>query len=180
MEDKKEFKPDKALIGLLQPGNERKNLEGIEKMKIEGTPDYLPTLIDLAVHTDSEKVRSEIFNLLNQLKDKQAASFIAEALSQEKNASIVKQLIEACWQNGLNYAPHLPVFIYQLIHGADDISFEAFTVIENMEYMPGNTTLKEEAAKVEAHIKNSEGSRQYFLKETLKILTNVINQETES
>ena len=171
------FKPDKGIITKLQSRNEAVNLMVLEEMSALGRVEYLPHIINLAVETKFEAVKNAVFNLLNQIKDNGAVSFLAEAIVDEKNRPVKKHLIEACWQNGLNYAQYLPLFTGILIHDSDENSFEAFTVIENLDYMPGDSIIKDEIKKIQSHMNSCGSTRQYFLTEAIKILEGVLNQD---
>lgn len=177
MKENTKFKPDTIIISQLQSTIEAKNLETIEKLTSAGRVEYLPYLINLAGTTESDSVRAAIYTLLNQLKDKRAVTYLADAISDKKLNSVRKKLVEACWQNGLNFAPFLPLFIDLLIHETDEIAFEAFTLIENMEYMPGDSVLKAEIQKLQLHIDSAGNTRQYFLREAIQILSAVLTQE---
>lgn len=149
-------------------------------MRSEGKSGYLPYLFELATTTTkSGQVKNEVFKLLNDLKDNDATFFLAKAIDDDKYSSIRKELVEACWQNGLNYSGYLPLFTKLVIHGTDEVSFEAFTVIDNMKYMPGNSILEEEIKKIKKHIADAHGTRNYFLNETIGILSNALNQGNE-
>jgi hypothetical protein len=174
MEENKSFKPDKEILGKIQSEEENNNLSIIEKLRINGKAGYLPYLINLANITQHSSVKAAIFGLLNELKNKDAIPFLVEAIGDKKNKSILKKLVESCWENGLNYSQYLPVFIDLLIFENDEISFEAFTVIENLEYMPDDTILRKEIRKLEGHLDSVNETRKYFLNEAIKIISAVI------
>jgi len=179
MGEKQDFKPDREIIKRLQSGDEKTNLSVVETMKSSGEAGYLPYLIELAHTTRFEKVKSQVFSLLNQLKHKEAITYLADAIRNEQYQSIRKELVEACWQNGLDYAGHFSLFTDLLIHGSEEISFEAFTVIENMGHMPENNVLQKEAAKIKSHLQGTEEGKRYVLAETLKIIDGILNQKDD-
>jgi hypothetical protein len=174
MEDNKSFKPDKEILGKIQSDDENTNLSIIEKLRINGKAGYLPYLIGLANSTNYPSVNMAVFGLLNELKNKDAIPFLVEAIGDKKNKPFLKKLVESCWENGLNYSQYLPVFTDLLIFENDEISFEAFTVIENLEYMPDDAILQKEIRKLEGHLDSVNESRKYFLNEAIKIISAVI------
>jgi|WetSurMetagenome_2_1015567.scaffolds.fasta_scaffold111143_1 hypothetical protein len=171
MEGNKTFKPDQEILGQLESDDENTNLLVIEKLRIKGKSGYLPYLIMLARTTNHSTVRHAIFNLLDDIKDKGAIPFIIEAIRDEKNKYILKNLVESCWQNGLDFSQFLPIFTDLLIGGSEEVSFEAFTVVENMELLPGEEIIRKEVLKIENHMEVASEARKYFLKEAIKILT---------
>jgi hypothetical protein len=170
MEENKKFTPDKDIIKQLQSGNEKTILSVVETLMSSGKAGYLPYLIDLAHATRFDTVKSQIFRLLNQLKHKKATTYLADAIRNEQYLSIRKELVEACWQNGLDFAPHFSLFTDLMIHGSEEIAFEAFTVIENMGYIPENNLLRKEAAKIKSHLQETKGRKRYVLDETLRMM----------
>ena len=59
-----------------------------------------------------------------------------------------KRLLTACWQNGLDFSTFLPVFIDLIIHEDWEIAFEAFTVIDNLEFLPSHEIIKISVGKI--------------------------------
>ncbi|NQU87166.1 MAG: hypothetical protein HQ541_15530 [Mariniphaga sp.] len=177
MEKNKSFKVNNEIIRQLQSDDEKINLTVIDKMRSSGKIGYIPYLIELANSTNFDTVHSSVFNLLNELKEKGATNYLCEAIRDNQFKTIRKKLVEACWQNGLNFAQHLSLFTDLLIHESDEISFEAFTVIENMEYMPQNSILENEIEKLKSHLTGTDDPRQYFIKEAIITITKVLNQK---
>lgn len=174
MEEKKPFKPDPEIIGMLESGNEGLNLAVVERLRESGKAGYLPLLISLAKSTAHPMVRKSVFALLNELKSKDSIPFLMEAVTDEANQTILRELIESCWQNGLNYSQYLPVFTGLLSHGSDEIAFEAFTVIENLEYLPSDQIIKEEILHLQHHLDGASETRRYFINEAIGILKNTL------
>ena len=73
----------------------------------------------------------------------------------------------ACWQNGLDYSLFLLVFVDFVIKEDWETAFEAFTVIENMEFLPENETIAEAELKIQQALPSATGQNEYFLKEIL-------------
>jgi len=162
---------EKELIRLLQSGNESQNLSAIVEIKESGKPAILPVLIELANSTGHDSVRNEIFGLLGQLKSNESVSFLVEAIRDDKFLPIRKKLVETCWQNGLDYSSFLSDFIGLVINGTDEISFEAFTVIDNLEYLPSEEIINNLVVRLESELPGVGETRRYFLQETIKIIT---------
>ncbi len=179
MGESKKFTPDKEIIKQLQSGNEKTILSVVENLMSSGKAGYLPYLIELAHATRFDNVKSQIFRLLNQLKHKKAATYLADAIRNEQYLSIRKELVEACWQNGLDYTRYFSLFTDLMIHESEEISFEAFTVIENMGHMPENNLIRKETAKIKSHLHETKGRKRYVLDETLNMMENFLTHEDE-
>jgi len=175
MAEDKKFKPDKTILSRIQSHDEAVNLAVIDQLRNVGKAGYLPYLVRLARLTPHQTVHVAVFRLLNDLKNQSAAPFIADAIRDETNRPILKKLVESCWQNRLDFSQHLHLFTDLLIHETDEISFEAFTVIENMETMPGDTALKKEVGRLEKHLGPAGETRKYFIREAIKAISSVMD-----
>ena len=139
----------------------------IEKIGSEGNRLYLPLLFDLLNSAPEQEVETEIMKLLGSVKDKESANSFMRAIENEKYLRIRKQLIAACWQNGLDFSNFLPVFIDLIINGDWEVAFEAFTLIDNLEYLPPAEIVNVSKQKIESILPSSTGQVQYFLTEIL-------------
>ncbi len=111
--------------------------------------------------------KNEIENILGTIKDKNSAPLFVEALQNEKYKPVQKSILMACWQNGLDFSLFLPVFVDLVITEDWETAFEAFTVIENMEFLPEDKTIAEAELKIKHALPSATGQNEYFLKEIL-------------
>ena len=102
-------------------------------IKERGNKLYLPILFDLLATNPEYEIKKEIGNILGTIKKADTIPVFIEALQTKRYKSIRKTLLTACWQNGLDYRPFLPLFVELVIDEDWETGFEAFTVIENME-----------------------------------------------
>ncbi|MGM0620968.1 MAG: hypothetical protein ACQETJ_07990 [Bacteroidota bacterium] len=145
-------------------------ISALNSLKNEGNVHYLPHLFELLNSTPGEKVEDEIIKLLNQLKVSEAATVIADALTQSKYKPIRKTLATACWQNGLDYKDHFLVFLDLVIEEDWETGFEAFTVIDNMDNYPTGEVVEQASDRIHQALKNAGEQKKYFLHEILKML----------
>lgn len=89
------------------------------------------------------------------------------AIENDKYKSIRKEILTACWQNGLDFSAFLPVFIDFIIREDWEIAFEAFTVIDNLEYLPGAEIIIISIAKINEALPTATNQNKYFLNEIL-------------
>lgn len=120
----------KQQITALRSSNRSAILETIEELRSDGDVSVLPELFNLLLVQEDAEIREKITALLNDLKEKEAAEILARAISNPEFEQIQASLVAACWQNGLSYSKHVPIFVDVLISGSYSAAIEAFTVIE--------------------------------------------------
>jgi len=80
---------------------------------------------------------------LKYLKDNNAQAFILNAITKTKNNSQKALIIAACWETGLDFSKDYTFFIDLICDKDFLVSFEAFTVIQEMEAEISENTLKQ-------------------------------------
>ncbi len=139
----------------------------IEKIGNDGNRLYLPLLFDLLNSAPEPEIETEIMKLLGSVKDKESVNSFMRAIEDEKYLRIRKLLISACWQNGLDFSNFLPVFVDLIITGDWEVTFEAFTLIDNLEYLPGAEIINVSKQRIETALPLSSRQIKYFLTEIL-------------
>lgn len=87
----------------------------------------------VTVLVSSKSSREEKDEALKHLKANNAQAFMMSAISKTKNAEQKAQIIASCWETGLDFSKDFNFFV-DLIGDKDfHVSFEAFTVIQEME-----------------------------------------------
>lgn len=133
MSEIKISKKDERIINNLLSKNQQVVIDTLDEIREDGTITLLPFLIDLLNASKDEEISKHVYALLCELKQTGSIAIIIDAINNEKYAGIQETLIRTCWENGLDYTPYLSTFVNIVIHGNFMNSFEAFTVIENME-----------------------------------------------
>ncbi len=164
------IKLNKTIIDNLQSDDEHNNISGIIQLRNKGKAEYIPYVIRMYQQTTNEEVKKQTFLFLSELKDNKCVPFIMEAIKGEADKKIKKQLIEICWQNGLDYSEYLKLFIDIIIKEDELIGFEAFTVIENLEFLPGKSTIEPLITYIKNNLSGLSTNQQYFLNEAIKML----------
>ncbi len=160
-------KPDIEMENRLFSSNETEVISALQFIKEEGDLFYLPLLFRLLNSDPEENIEEEILFILNNLKYKDAAKVLADAIRDPGYVSIRKKLISACWQNGLDYSEFFSDFVNLIINEKWEIGFEALTVIENMKVNPSQDTINKETVIINNAIKNVGKEKQYLLQEIL-------------
>ncbi len=142
-------------------------ISAIEAIKIKGNSLYIPVLFDMLNSSPEPEIEKEITNLLGTVKDKNCVNSFVRAIEENKYKSIRKKILTACWQNGLDYSTFLPVFIDVIIHDDWETAFEAFTVIDNLEFLPRTEIINLSTAKILDALPLASDQIKYFLNEVL-------------
>jgi len=142
-------------------------ISALESIQRKGNKLYLPILFDLLNASPEHEIETEIKNLLGTVKDKESVNSFLRAIEDDKYKSIRKEILTACWQNGLDFSTFLPVFINLIIHEDWETAFEAFTVIDNLEYLPSDEIIKISIAKINEALPFTNDQNKYFLSEIL-------------
>lgn len=87
----------------------------------------------VTVLVSNKSSREEKDEALKHLKANNAQSFIMNAISKTKNSEQKAQIIAACWETGLDFSKDFNFFVDLIGDNDFHVSFEAFTVIQEME-----------------------------------------------
>lgn len=142
-------------------------ISAIETIERKGNKLYLPMIFDLLNSFPEPEIEAEIKNLLGTVKDKEVINSFMRAIEDDKYKPIRKSILTACWQNGLDFSTFLPVFVDLIINEEWETAFEAFTVIDNFEFLPGNEIIKIAIEKINNAIPAASEQNKYFLNEIL-------------
>lgn len=148
-------------------------ISAINEIKEKGNRLYLPLLFELLNTIPEKEVEKEIINVLGTVKEKDTVNSFMRAIEDERLKKIRKLIITACWQNGLDFSTFLPVFIDQVINEDWETAFEAFTVIDNLEYLPSDSIIRVSVEKINKAMDSANEQKKYFLKEILVKLNTV-------
>jgi hypothetical protein len=142
-------------------------ISAIESIQAKGNKLYIPMLFELLNSSPEHEIETEIKNLLGTVKDKTSVNSFMRAIEDDKYKGIRKTILTACWQNGLDFSTFLPVFVDLVIHEDWETAFEAFTVIDNLEFLPGAEIINSSITKINAAMPNVTDQQKYFLNEIL-------------
>jgi hypothetical protein len=142
-------------------------ISAIETIKNKGNKFYIPILFDLLNSLPEPEIEKGIMDLLETVKDKETINSFVRAIEDDKYKPIRKSILIACWQNGLDFSTFLPVFVNLVIKEEWEIAFEAFTLIDNLEYLPGQEILNKSIAQVKEALQYANEQKSYFLNEIL-------------
>jgi len=122
---------EKKQVSILRSGNSKAILEILKELRTDGRNSILPEVIELMSGSENEEVKAACQSLLNDLKSQDSTDFLIAALKEPDYNNIRGELLSACWQNALDYHPHILLFADLLIKEEYAASIEAYTLIEN-------------------------------------------------
>jgi hypothetical protein len=123
----------KLLIGDLISGDDNKAIAALKSLEANGDVSILPVLAVLLKTDLSDKLRLEILEFMNGLKETSAIPVFMELLRDEDNLSIRQELLTVAWSAKLDFTPYLSDFVSIATEGDFMEALECITVIENME-----------------------------------------------
>lgn len=136
MSETEEKKRIKEWRTLLRSGDESVIISSIEKLRTAGNKELIHDIVSILKTKPGENVETTIFSFLNDLKDQECVDEYMGFVQKNYDGPYRKQLISACWQNGLNYSKYLSFFTKQVLSTDFEVSIEAFSVVEeNVEHL---------------------------------------------
>jgi hypothetical protein len=105
-------------------------IPAIFEIRNSGSVKMLPVLFQMLKKETPLVIRSEILNLLGDIKSQDAVPVIAASLENVDFGEQLPGFVAACWQSGLDFSRYLHVFAKLFISSDYLTSLEAFTVLE--------------------------------------------------
>ena len=135
MAEKEDLKKKKIKALLLNLGSkeEKKQLEAVKALKVNGDETVIGPLIEVLVNTKSDKLKAEISDLLNTIKSTSVPPEIAKCLMDSSLAPAHQIILSSIWNSGLDYRSYLKEIISATLQGDLMTAIECITIIENQE-----------------------------------------------
>jgi len=165
------------LLSDLKSNNPEFVLQTIEEIRESGSSAQFSGLMELLHETDDQDIKKHILTLFSELKSTQTVPLLIEAIQNKKYTDELKDLLVSCWHNGLNYSSYLPLFIDLVITGEFLISFEAFTVIENMYGKIDEVIVAQQLTKIQDALITANEQKKYLLNELIEIIQNIPEEQ---
>lgn len=160
----------KQQIESLRSSNRTAILSTLKELRTDGDVSVLPELFQLMLVQEDPEVQDEIAALLNDLKDQEAVSELADAIVNPEYQEIQSTLVAACWQNGLSYGKHISAFMDVLISGDYTAAIEAFTVIEESIGELKQEERKKLVSSMKSQVRGMGEQRKPLLLELVKVI----------
>lgn len=108
-------------------------LKTIQKIRDKGNNKLLPDLVNLYESSEDKDVLNNISNLLGDIHNQESAEILIKLVQKTTLVKSRKMILSACWQSRIDFIDYLETIIDIAITEPFEISFEAFTIIENIE-----------------------------------------------
>jgi hypothetical protein len=105
-------------------------IHALYEIRNSGSIKMLPVLFQMIRKETPLIIRTEILNLLGEIKSGDAVPLIAASLENLDFGENLPGFVSACWQSGLDFSNYLLVFAKLFIQSDYLTSLEAFTVLE--------------------------------------------------
>lgn len=115
-------------------------LETLKFISREGNKDIIGEVIELLDTTSDTIIRDEIIKILENLKDQECVPSIIKAIENKNYSGILSILVSSSWKNSLDFSEYAEVFTDVFIKSEFQLAFDAFTVIDNFEFISSRLT----------------------------------------
>ncbi len=160
-------------VSNLNSNNPEIVLQAIEGIRATGTCAQFGELLELLHETKNKEIKKGILRLFSELKSTDTIPLMIDALQKKRYADELKDLLTCCWQNGLNYSPWLPFFVDLVINKEFFVSFEAFTILENLYGKIDEDIISRQLVKIDNSLKDADEQKRYMLNELKHIIQNL-------
>lgn len=164
------MKKVEQLIAALNADNPEVVLESIKLLRQEGDISIITPLINLFSKNKNEEINNFIFSFLCDLKEKEAAQILVEAIDNKEYNNIETKLISTCWQSGIDYSEHFGFFADKVLYGKFETAIEAFSVIESFENISTLKDKDEVLHKLKNEITSAKKEQQTFILELIHFI----------
>lgn len=154
----------------LQSTNNEVVAETLSQLSENGNSAYIPFLVELLHSTQNHEIKKRVTTLLAELKHSDAIPLIIEAIRNQKYSDDLQYLVSACWENGMDYSEHLPLFVDLMLEQDFMVAFEAHTVITNMTGKISSELCGQLTQKIQGALASMDESKRGLLEEILDFL----------
>lgn len=123
----------KAILKDINSGDEKKIIDGLKALKVNGDDNVILPIIDVWNKGVSPTVEHEIITFLGDIKSTSSAQSIMDILLNEEYKEIHLSLLTTIWNTKVDYSEYLVDFVTLAIQHDFLVALECLTVIENME-----------------------------------------------
>ena len=164
-------KEEKKMLNELNQSDETQAKQVIKTIREKGSAAVIPDLIDIMANTQYDSIRNAIHTLLNDIKSPEAVPVIMAAIQNSAtNKKVLPVLVNACWQNGLNFSDYMEDFVNLVINSEFQTAFDAFTVIENMDNNLNSELIDDLIDKIKSALLETNEDKKLLLKTLIDVL----------
>ena len=123
----------KAILKDINSGQEKKIIDGLKALKVNGDDDVIRPIIDVWNKGVTPAAEKEIITFLGDIKSTSSAQSIMDILLDEEYNDIHIPLLTTIWNSKVDYSEYLVDFVNLAVQYDFIVALECLTIIENME-----------------------------------------------
>jgi hypothetical protein len=123
----------KSILKDINTGDEKKIIEGLKALKVNGDDNVILPIIDLWNKGVSDNVEQEIITFIGDIKSTSSAQTIMDVLLNEEYNEIHIPLLSTIWNSKVDYSEYIVDFVSLAVQYDFAVALECLTIIENME-----------------------------------------------
>lgn len=122
-----------AILKDINSGQEKKIIDGLKALKVNGDDNVIVPIIDVWVKGVSPTAEKEIITFLGDIKSTSSVETIMDVLLNKEYDKIHLQLLTTIWNSKVDYSEYLVEFVSMATQYDFLVALECLTIIENME-----------------------------------------------
>lgn len=123
----------KTILKDINTGEEKKIVEGLKALKVNGDDNVIVPIIDVWNKGVSPTAEHEIITFLGDIKSTSSAQSIMDVLLNEEYNDIHIPLLTTIWNSKVDYSEYIVDFVTLAVQHDFLVALECLTIIENME-----------------------------------------------
>ncbi len=163
-------KKNKEILKKLNSNIPASIIVAIKSIREIGNVSYLPDIFNIYHQNLSKDVKKEIYNLISDIKDNNAASYIVDFIGKIKKEEDISLFTASCWRSRIDFCEYVDFFTKLIIHGSYQTSIEAFTVIENCLHSLSQKTINNQIDTLKKSISTVQTEKKAFIAAIIKTL----------
>ncbi len=156
-------KQEESLRKVFASNDEEKTIKAIKKLRETGNAAMISPLLDLLSATENDNIFSTVINLLNDLKDQDAAQPLIDAVSDKKYEEIRVFILQVFWQSRLDALPYLEELVNIAIKSDYMVCLECLTIIESFKNAPTDEQIVEANTIIKDAIMDNSENKELLL-----------------
>lgn len=123
----------KSILKDINSGQEKKVIEGLNALKVNGDDNVVRPIIDLWNKGVSTNLEQEIMEFISDIRSTTSAQIIMDVLLDEEYNDIHLLLLSTIWNSKVDYSEYIVDFVNLAVNHNFLVTLECLTIIENLE-----------------------------------------------
>lgn len=148
-------------------------MKALNKTRDNGNASFVEPLLSLYTSTPSALVKTEISDMLSNLKVSETDESFLTFLEQPQHKAFYKDVVAFMWNSGLEPVDHMAFFVKLAIEGDEALILEVLTLIESIESEFPEDQISDSTNQLRTYLgneKDGQSNRVKLLRELLKVV----------